>query len=78
METFLMNVSLALQHAQMERSGTSKLFTAAMREEEVNNLEADIRKTEASSALYQSTSFSAYMPSKAIMNKSSRSRQHVD
>jgi hypothetical protein len=23
----LMNVSLALQHAQMERSGTSKLFT---------------------------------------------------
>ena len=34
----LMNVSLALQHAQMERSGTSKLFMAAMREEEVNNL----------------------------------------
>ncbi|HGA2977684.1 TPA: hypothetical protein ACIR47_002418 [Klebsiella aerogenes] len=29
----LMNVSLALQHAQMQRSGTSKLFTAAMREE---------------------------------------------
>lgn len=34
----LMNVSLALQHAQMQRSGTGKLFTAAMREEEVNNL----------------------------------------
>ncbi|KUR11679.1 GGDEF domain-containing protein, partial [Klebsiella aerogenes] len=34
----LMNVSLALQHAQMQRSGMSKLFTVAMREEEVNNL----------------------------------------
>lgn len=34
----LMNVSLALQHAQLQRSGASELFTAAMRDEEVHNL----------------------------------------
>ncbi|HAT1613990.1 TPA: EAL domain-containing protein [Raoultella ornithinolytica] len=34
----LMNVSLALQHAQLKRSGASELFTPQMREEEVNNL----------------------------------------
>lgn len=34
----LMNVSLALQHAQLKRNGASELFTPQMREEEVNNL----------------------------------------
>nr|VUD35193.1 Uncharacterised protein [Raoultella sp. NCTC 9187] len=34
----LMNVSLALQHAQLQRNGASELFTPQMREEEVNNL----------------------------------------
>lgn len=34
----LMNVSIALQHAQLQRSGASELFTSQMREEEVNNL----------------------------------------